>query len=58
MNYKLKIGKILPLYKKDDVHSMENYRPLTLCSSFSKLLEYGFMDRLLKLVEENKLINE
>lgn len=35
----MKVTKIYPLYKNGDMSSMSNYRPISLCSIFSKLLE-------------------
>ena len=36
---KLKIAKVIPLYKKDDNKSFGNYRPISLLSSISKIFE-------------------
>ena len=36
---KLKIAKVIPLYKKDDNKSFGNYRPIALLSSNSKIFE-------------------
>ena len=36
---KLKIAKVIPLYKKDDDRSCGNYRPVSLVSSISKIFE-------------------
>jgi len=36
---KLKIAKILPIYKKDDITSIENYRPISILPAISKVLE-------------------
>ena len=35
----LKLAKIIPIYKDGDKHEFTNYRPISLLSSFSKLLE-------------------
>ena len=35
----LKLAKIIPVYKDGDKHEFTNYRPISLLSSFSKLLE-------------------
>ena len=36
---KLKIAKILPLFKKNDPYIMDNYRPISLFTSLSKLFK-------------------
>ena len=35
----LKIAKIIPVFKDGDCHQYTNYRPISLLSSFAKLLE-------------------
>nr|CAI5825776.1 unnamed protein product [Callosobruchus analis] len=42
---KLKRGKLIPVYKKGNPHNMDNYRPITMPSAFSKILEYAFLNR-------------
>ena len=37
--YKLKIAKIIPIFKKNDNHLLENYRPISLLPSISKVFE-------------------
>ena len=36
---KLKMGKIIPIYKKDDPQKIENYRPISILPSLSKIFE-------------------
>jgi hypothetical protein len=35
----MKIAKVVPVFKNGDPLSMDNYRPISLLSSFSKILE-------------------
>ena len=43
---KLKVAKIVPVYKKNDLKNVENYRPIALLSVFAKLLEKLMHKRL------------
>ena len=36
---KLKVAKIIPVYKKDDITNIENYRPISILPSISKIFE-------------------
>ena len=36
---KLKIAKVLPLFKKGNIHLFDNYRPISLLPSISKVFE-------------------
>ena len=37
--HRLKIAKVIPLFKKNDPHIFDNYRPISLLSSISKTFE-------------------
>ena len=55
---KLKIGKIIPVFKKGDSHLFANYRPITLLPCFSKILERLIYNRLLSHLNNNNLLND
>lgn len=42
---KMKIAKVVPLYKTGDRHHLTNYRPVSLLPQFSKILEKLFNNR-------------
>jgi hypothetical protein len=53
---KLKIAKIIPLYKKDDPSSLNNYRPISLLPSISKIFEKIVFAQIITYFNENKLL--
>ena len=52
---KLKIAKVLPLFKKDDYAIMDNYRPISLLTSISKLFEKVVFTQLYAYFRNNNL---
>ena len=42
----LKLGKITPIYKKDNEELLENYRPVSKLPIFGKIFEKVIYDRL------------
>lgn len=54
----LKTGKVLPVFKKGDPLSVDNYRPVTISSSISKIFEYSFIDRLQPFLTKFNVIPE
>ena len=53
----MKIAKIIPIHKGGDRSSMDNYRPISLLSCFSKILEKIVCKRLTLFLENNNLIS-
>ena len=54
----LKTAVIKPIYKKDGSDKFTNYRPISLLSSFSKLLEKVAANQIMKYLNKFKLLYE
>ena len=52
---KLKVAKIIPLFKKDDPHNFDNYRPISLLPAISKVFEKAVFIQLYDYINENEL---
>uniref|UniRef100_A0A8C6VZ07 Reverse transcriptase domain-containing protein n=1 Tax=Nothobranchius furzeri TaxID=105023 RepID=A0A8C6VZ07_NOTFU len=55
---KMKIAKVIPLYKNGDKQVVSNYRPVSLLPTFSKILEKLFENRLNSFLEKYDLLND
>ena len=55
---KLKVAKIIPLFKAGDKKSFNNYRPVSLLPQFSKLLEKLFDKRLQKFIDKCDILTD
>uniref|UniRef100_A0A1B6EI60 Reverse transcriptase domain-containing protein n=1 Tax=Cuerna arida TaxID=1464854 RepID=A0A1B6EI60_9HEMI len=56
---KLKIAKVYPKFKKGITTSVENYRPISILSTFSKLIELILLNRLMEhLINHNIITNQ
>ena len=53
---KLKLAKIIPVYKKDYVHDIQNYRPISLLPSVSKIFEKAVYDQLVAYLNTNNYL--
>ena len=42
----LKIAKVKPIFKKNDTHTINNYRPISLCHLFLRYLKKSYTTRL------------
>ena len=52
----LKLVKVIPVYKKGDQQECNNYRPISLLSNISKLIEKLLYNRLHKFLNQNKCL--
>ena len=55
---KLKITKIVPIYKSDDKLLVSNYRPISILPFFSKKLERLMYNRLLNYLNNNNILTD
>ena len=53
-----KTGCILPLHKGKERDDIENYRPITILNSVSKILEKAISNRLVNHLEENHILSD
>ena len=54
---KLKLAKVTPVYKKDNVHQFDNYRPVSVLSSVSKVFEKVIFNQIYKYFHDNNLFH-
>ena len=53
---KLKIAKVIPIYKMGDTDCFANYRPISLLANFSKFFEKVMYNRLLEFIEKHDIL--
>ena len=53
----LKIAKVIPIYKKGDKNRYENYRPISILPSFSKIYERVLYNQIAAFVESNNILH-
>jgi hypothetical protein len=54
----MKLAKVIPIYKNGDVMEINNYRPVSVLSSFSKILEKLMYKRCVSFLNDYKLLYE
>ena len=55
---KLKIAKIIPIYKKGSHLEVGNYRPISLLPALSKIFEKVINNQLTEFIEDNDIISK
>jgi len=53
---KLKLSKIVPVFKSDDEYDPNNYRPISLLSNFNRIFEKIMYSRMISFIEKNELL--
>ena len=53
---KLKIAKVIPLYKKYDPHLVDNFRPISFLPAISKMFEKIVFNQMYDYFDRNKLL--
>ena len=54
----MKIARVIPLFKNGNINDFTNYRPTSLLSQFSKILENIFHNRMMSFIEEKNILYE
>jgi Reverse transcriptase (RNA-dependent DNA polymerase) len=54
---KMKIAKVIPVYKSGDPYDINNYRPISLLCTFSKIFEKIVANRLTEYLVNNNLFS-
>jgi len=47
---------VKPIFKKGNKHEVSNYRPISLLTSFSKIIEKLMFNRLLSHLDKNNIL--
>lgn len=53
----MKLAKVIPIFKKGEKEDANNYRPISITSSFSKIYEKVFLNRLQYHFDRNNIIS-
>ena len=54
----LKIAKVVPIFKNGSKNDINNYRPISLLSNFSKIMEKLIASRLMNFLEQRCVLHE
>ena len=54
---RMKIARVIPLFKNGDVKEFSHYRPVSILPQFSKILEKVFHNRLMSFINDKQILN-
>lgn len=54
----MKIARVIPLYKKGDSESVDNYRPVSILPALSKILEKIMFEQMVEYLDEQEILSE
>ena len=54
---KMKVAKVVPLFKSGEMNVFTNYRPVSLLPQFSKILEKIFNNKLDSFIEKYNILS-
>ena len=52
----MKLAKVIPIYKNNDAEQFSNYRPISMLSTFSKILKRAVHNRAFNFLKPHKLL--
>ena len=52
----LKVAKVIPIFKKGDSSSVNNYRPISILSPINKIFEKIIYSRLIKYIDKSNIL--
>ena len=53
----MKLSSIKPIHNKNNFNIISNYRPISILSQLSKILEKIIYNRLIQFIQNNNIIN-
>ena len=53
---RLKISKIIPIFKSDNASLVQNYRPISILPAFSKIFERAVYNRIFQFLVDNDIL--
>jgi len=54
----LKLAQVIPIFKIGSKNEINKYRPISLLSNFSKIIEKLIVSRLNKFLTKNKILHQ